>query len=77
VPDDVLGRAIAAGMTKINIATQLNKVMTGAVRAVLAADPNAVDPRRWLGPARSAVSEEVERLLKVLAEPRPRQPASL
>jgi fructose-bisphosphate aldolase class II len=71
VPDDGLVDAVRHGMMKINIATQLNKVMTGAVRAVLAADPNAVDPRRWLGPARSAVSEEAERLLKVLAGPRP------
>jgi fructose-bisphosphate aldolase, class II len=54
-------------MVKINIATQLNKVMTGTVRAVLAADPDAVDPRRWLGPPRSAVPEEVERLLKPVA----------
>ena len=33
VPDDMLAAAIAAGMTKINIATQLNKVYTAAVRA--------------------------------------------
>jgi fructose-bisphosphate aldolase class II len=71
VPDEGLVEAVRHGIVKINIATQLNKVMTGAVRAALAADPNAVDPRRWLGRARSAMSEEVERLLKLLAEPRP------
>jgi fructose-bisphosphate aldolase, class II len=69
VPDEGLVEAMRHGIVKINIATQLNKVMTGAVRVALAADPNAVDPRRWLGPARSAMSEEVERLLKLLAEP--------
>jgi fructose-bisphosphate aldolase class II len=67
VPDEGLVEAVRHGMVKINIATQLNKVMTGTVRAVLAADQTGVDPRRWLGPARSAVSEEVERLLRLLA----------
>ncbi len=33
VPDDGLAAAIRAGMTKINIATQLNKAFTAAVRA--------------------------------------------
>lgn len=69
VPDDGLIEAIRHGMVKINIATQLNKVLTGAVRAVLAADQTGVDPRRWLGPARSAVSEEAERLLVLIAGP--------
>jgi len=67
VPDDGLVEAVRHGMVKINIATQLNKVLTGAVRAVLAEDQTGVDPRRWMGPARSAVSDEVERLVKLLA----------
>jgi fructose-bisphosphate aldolase, class II len=67
VPDEGLSEAVRHGMVKINIATQLNKVLTGAVRAVLAEDQTGVDPRRWMGPARSAVSDEVERLVKLLA----------
>jgi fructose-bisphosphate aldolase, class II len=67
VPDEGLVDAVRHGMVKINIATQLNKVLTGAVRAVLAEDQTGVDPRRWMGPARSAVSDEVERLLALLA----------
>src|ERR1700677_5001742 len=69
VPDEGLVAAVRHGMVKINIATQLNKVLTGTVRAVLAADQTGVDPRRWLGPARSAVSGEVERLASLLAAP--------
>jgi fructose-bisphosphate aldolase class II len=69
VPDEGLVEAVRHGMVKINIATQLNKILTGTVRAVLAADQTGVDPRRWLGPARSAVSQEVERLARLLAEP--------
>ncbi len=43
VPDDDLAAAIAAGMTKINIATQLNKAYTAAVRHCLANDSALVD----------------------------------
>src|SRR5262249_48259961 len=61
-----LAEAVAAGMTKINIGTQLNKAFTGAVRACLAADPALVDPRRYGAAAREAVAAEVTRLLGVL-----------
>jgi fructose-bisphosphate aldolase class II len=67
VPDDSLGRAIQAGMTKINIATQLNKVFTTAVRERLAADERLVDPRKYAAAGRDAVAAEVTRLLFVLA----------
>lgn len=64
VPDDEIVRAVAAGLAKINIATHLNGVFTAAVRRRLADDPALVDSRRYLGPAREAVAEEVERLLR-------------
>jgi fructose-bisphosphate aldolase class II len=66
VPDDVLAAAVRAGMTKINIATQLNKVFTAAVRRYLAADPAVVDPRRYGSAGRDAVAPEVARLLGVV-----------
>ena len=66
VPDQALAAAIAAGMTKINIATQLNKVYTAAVRARLAADQALVDPRRYCAAGRDAIAAEVRRLLGVL-----------
>lgn len=66
VPDAGLAAAVAAGMTKINVATRLNKAYTGAVRACLAADPAVVDPRRYGAAARGAVAAEVTRLLGVL-----------
>ena len=68
VGDDDLVRVVRAGMTKINIATHLNKALTHAVRDALAADAELVDPRRYLGPGRDAVTAEVERLLRLLAE---------
>ena len=66
VPDDGLRTAIAAGMVKINIATHLNVQFTAAVRDRLDGDGGLVDPRKYLGPARDAVADEVARLLGVL-----------
>lgn len=65
VADDDLAAAVAAGITKVNIATHLNKVFTDAVRGSLA-DPRLVDTRKYLGPARNRVADEVARLLAVL-----------
>jgi fructose-bisphosphate aldolase, class II len=65
VPDDVLVRAIAAGITKINIGTALNVAFTDAVRQHLA-DDDSVDPRRYLAAAREAATAEVARLLATL-----------
>lgn len=67
VADDEIVRAVAAGMTKINIATHLNAVFTDRVRAVLGDNPAMVDSRKYLGPARDAVAAEVARLLTLLA----------
>jgi ketose-bisphosphate aldolase len=66
VPDADLRRAVEAGITKVNIATQLNKVFTAAVRERLGAKPELVDPRRYLNAARDAVAAETARLLGVL-----------
>ncbi len=67
VPDRDLAAAVEAGMTKINIATQLNKVFTGAVREYLSAQPAVVDPRRYGAAGRDAVGSEVARLLDLLS----------
>ncbi|MFD6177316.1 MULTISPECIES: class II fructose-bisphosphate aldolase [unclassified Isoptericola] len=66
VPDDELVRAVRAGMTKINVSTHLNGVFTRAVRERLDADERLVDPRKYVGPARDAVADEVARLLRLL-----------
>lgn len=66
VPDHELAAAIRAGMTKINVATQLNKVYTAAIRDCLAADTTMVDPRRYGAAGRDAVTAEVTRLLTVI-----------
>ncbi len=67
VADEDLVAAVSAGMTKVNIATHLNVVLTRAVRAVLDADSQVVDPRTYLAAGRSAVTDEATRLLLLLA----------
>jgi len=67
VPEADLAAAVRAGMTKINIATQLNKVFTAAVRRYLSADPAVVDPRRYGSAGRDAVAPEVARLLGIVS----------
>jgi fructose-bisphosphate aldolase, class II len=63
VPDADLTRAVEAGISKVNIATHLNRVFTDAVREYLAAHPSVVDTRKYLAPGRDAVAREVARLL--------------
>jgi fructose-bisphosphate aldolase class II len=68
VSDAGIDAAIRAGMRKINIGTHLNVVLTGVIREQLAADPDVVDPRKYLRPARAAVAAEVARLLTLIVE---------
>ncbi|MER7772590.1 class II fructose-bisphosphate aldolase [Kitasatospora sp. NPDC096140] len=66
VADDHLAAAVDHGMTKVNIATHLNKAFTTAVRACLDGRPDLVDTRHYLGAGRASVAVEVARLLGVL-----------
>lgn len=66
VCDEDLVRAVGLGMRKVNISTHINGIFSRKVRATLAAHPELVDPRKYLGPARDAVADEVERLLSLI-----------
>ena len=70
VPDADLTRAVAAGITKVNIATRLSQAFTAAVRAYLDEHPSDVDTRAYLGRAREVVAAEVSRLLQLLGSGR-------
>ncbi|MBL8094933.1 MAG: class II fructose-bisphosphate aldolase [Anaerolineales bacterium] len=58
VTDDHIKQGIALGLCKVNIATQLSQAFTAGARGALAG-PEEIDPRRYLGPARAAMSERV------------------
>ncbi len=59
VLDESVSEGIRRGLCKVNVATQLNGVFTGAVREYLDAHPDDVDPRKYLGPARTSMVEAV------------------
>ncbi|MET7639192.1 class II fructose-bisphosphate aldolase [Streptomyces sp. NPDC005438] len=67
VPDGELREAVRSGMVKVNIGTALNLAYSQAVRDHLRAHPEVVDPRKYLRPAREAMTDCAERLLRVVA----------
>jgi fructose-bisphosphate aldolase class II len=67
VADDEIARAIAAGMTKINVSTHLNGFFTRAIRDVLDQRPDIVDSRKYVREGRAAVAGEAARMLRNFA----------
>ncbi|MEV6805147.1 ketose-bisphosphate aldolase [Streptomyces sp. NPDC017248] len=67
VPDEGLVAAVRGGIAKVNVGTALNIAMTGAIRAFLAAHPEAVDSRKYLTVGREAMAREVTRIIGVLS----------
>ena len=65
VPDEALREAVARGVRKINIDTNLREAFTDGVREVLAAKPNEIDPRKILGPAREKMAERVAEKIRI------------
>ena len=60
VPDEILHEASLSGVSKINVDTDLRLAMTGGIRKVLAEEPNAFDPRKYLTPARDLITQTVK-----------------
>jgi fructose-bisphosphate aldolase class II len=57
IPEDQYKKAIALGIAKINIDTDLRLAFTATVREVLSNSPKEFDPRKILGPAKEAMKE--------------------
>ncbi|MGC4999631.1 class II fructose-bisphosphate aldolase [Streptomyces sp. DT195] len=66
VPDDELVRAVESGIGKVNVGTALNTALTRAVRDHLGRQPETVDPRTYLAVGRTAMADEVARIIRVL-----------
>lgn len=65
IPEDHIKRAIALGISKINIDTDLRLAFTGGVREVLATSPKEYDPRKILGPAKEAMKKVVKQKMQL------------
>ncbi len=59
VPDDMIKKAIQAGVGKINVNTENQVACTNTIREVLANDAKVYDPRKYLGPATKSMVEVV------------------
>ncbi len=66
VTDEDILTSIELGICKVNTATQLTQAFTGAVAAKLTDDPDEIDPRKFLGPAREAMKDRVRERIRFL-----------
>ena len=66
VPNSQKKKAIANGITKINVDTDLRIAFTVAVRETLLNDHNVFDPRKIIGPARDLMTQTVKDAIKTL-----------
>jgi fructose-bisphosphate aldolase class II len=59
VPEEMLRKAAQMGICKINIDTDLRLAMTASIRQLLIENPSEFDPRKYLGPGRTAIKDMV------------------
>ncbi|EMS69477.1 class II fructose-1,6-bisphosphate aldolase [Ruminiclostridium cellobioparum] len=55
IPEEMLRKAAAMAVCKINIDSDLRLAMTGSIRKYFAENPSHFDPRQYLKPAREAI----------------------
>ena len=66
VPEDLLRRAAASAICKINIDTDLRLAVTAAIRTLLTERPETFDPRSYLTAGREAVREMVRHKIRAV-----------
>ena len=57
VSDEAILKAVPYGICKINIDTELRQAFARAIQEVISKNPNEIDPRKMLGPAKNAMKE--------------------
>lgn len=60
-----LKQAIALGVRKINIDTNIREAFVGGLKEALAANPAEIDPRKLLGPAREKMTAVVREKIRI------------
>lgn len=65
VPVEQVKECIRRGICKVNYATDLRITFTNAVKQAIADQPGAYDPKKFLAPARVAVTERVRELIRL------------
>lgn len=65
VPDEAIQIAVSKGVAKINVNTENQVAMVKVVRELLDKNPDMIDPRKYLGPAREAIKETVKEKIRL------------
>lgn len=65
VPEESLRRAISLGISKINIDTDVRATFAKRVKEFLLENPDEIDPRKILGPARKAMKEAIKKKIEI------------
>jgi fructose-bisphosphate aldolase class II len=63
--DEEIKKGIAAGICKINIDTRIRMQFTEKMREVIKTNPQEIDPRKILGPAKEAAKEIIRDRIRV------------
>lgn len=65
VPDEAVQAAIKLGICKVNIDTNIREAFVWKMREVIKNNPDEIDPRKILGPARDAAVEIIRHKMRV------------
>lgn len=65
VPEESLKKAISLGICKINIDTDIRASFAKTVGNFIKENPDEIDPRKILGPAREAMQETIKEKMKI------------
>lgn len=65
IPDDMINEACSIGVDKINIDTEVRDAFRQAVAGFVTENPDQIDPRKILTPAREAMREVVARKMRL------------
>ncbi len=65
IPEDKIRKAIACGITKVNINTDLQSVWSKAVRTFLTDDEKVYDPRKIIGSGEKAMKDKIDKIVTI------------
>ncbi len=65
VNDEEVRKGISAGICKINIDTRIRMIFTEKIRELIKINPQEIDPRKLLGPAREVAKEVIRERMRV------------
>ncbi|WP_025640764.1 class II fructose-1,6-bisphosphate aldolase [Schnuerera ultunensis] len=65
VPKEAIEKAVSLGINKINIDTDLRMAFSNAIKDFLKENPDNIDPRKILGPAKEAMKEIIKEKMEL------------